>query len=98
MEISAVFSSLGAVNETSSLKGPLNNGSDNGFLSAISEIAAQQSPTTNLQTVYAGQRCGELNFWSVEAEELELKPEKQRTLDDVMAEIEKVVNNLKKEK
>lgn len=69
--------------------------SENSFLQSLSGISLS-GIKNDLPQVYAGQGK-EFEFWTKE-EKVPSKTEKLKTVDDVLAQIEKLLDNLKNEK
>ena len=93
MEITNLSSMLGIFqNQKASAA---ENHSEQNFLSSLLEVAGTNRVASDVPSVYAGQGK-EFEFWTKE-EKVPSKPFKLRTLDDAIAEIEKVIRDIKKQ-
>jgi len=94
MEITSLASALGIV-QNNKINNAENN-SEHNFLNSLINVAVNNRNSDNIPTVYAGEGKS-FDFWLKE-EKVPGKPSKLRTLDDVIAEIDKIVRDIKREK
>ncbi|OGC35334.1 hypothetical protein A2311_01550 [candidate division WOR-1 bacterium RIFOXYB2_FULL_48_7] len=95
MEI-ARLSTIASLTQSDQARSADTFSNNNNFLNSLVDLAvAQKQPPSQTQAVYAGQ--GKEFEFMLKEEKLPDKGFKYRTLDDAMAEIEKIVEQLKRD-